>query len=139
MIKSLEMRGYLQKVDGEYLISQKLRDVVDNFSEDEWITSDYREKFSNANIGEPGKMGTESVVVAKMQRFMLTYPEITKQEILDATDAYIQHTSDKKYLKQADYFIFKREGSATEESSVLLTWVEIIRETSNRSSGPKIV
>lgn len=138
MIKSLEMRGYLQRVNDEWLITEKLQDVLNDVQDDSWIEEEYREKFSSSNIGEPGKMGTLSNVIMKMKRFRLTYPNVTKEQILDATDLYISNTSDKKYLKQADYFIFKIEKSG-DEQSLLSVWIEEAKQQDNKSNGSKII
>lgn len=138
MIKSLEMRGYLQKVDNEWLITEKLQDVLNDVNDDSWIEGEYREKFSSANTGEPGKMGTLSNVIMKMKRFMLTYPEVTKELILEATDLYIANMTNRKYLKQADYFIFKIEQSG-DEQSLLSVWVEEAKQQDNKSEGKPII
>jgi hypothetical protein len=139
LIKSLEMRGYLQNVNGEYIVSEKLQETIDEVSDTDWILEEYREKFSYGVTGEAGKMGDSTAVVAKMQRFMLTHPELTKEIILEATDMYIQSVTNTKYLKQADYFIFKKESHSDVETSTLYGWVEELQRQIPKSDGDKII
>lgn len=140
LIKSLEMRGYLQNINGEYIISQKLQETLNEVNDTDWILDEYREKFSYDSTGEAGKMGDASAVVIKMQRFMLTHPELTKEQILEATDMYIQSVTNKKYLKQADYFIFKKESHTdASEVSSLYSWIEEVQRQTPKSTGDAII
>lgn len=140
LIKSLEMRGYLQNVNGEYIISEKLQETIDSVSDTDWILDEYRPKFSSEATGEVGKMGDSTAVLFKMKRFMLANPETTKEEILGATDLYIESVTNKKYLKQADYFIFKKENHTDDsEVSTLSTWIEEYRSQTPKSTGDQMI
>lgn len=140
LIKSLEMRGYIQNVNGEYIISEKLQETIDNVSDTDWILEEYRPRFSSEATGEAGKMGDSTAVVFKMKKFMLSHPEVTKQEILAATDLYIESVTNKKYLKQADYFIFKKESHTDEsEVSTLSIWLEELRNQTPKSTGDQMI
>jgi hypothetical protein len=128
----LESRGYL-KLNGdkisEYEVRQKFLNIL-KLSENEakvaevdsWI-NEYRELFKGK---KPGSMGDRDGVLRKMKKFLETYSEYTKEQILTATKFYIQTQAPSyKYLMQADYLISKEDGIGGVKSKLLSTLDEM--------------
>lgn len=112
----------------------KLRDKISKIVEEssdldfDKFISEYRALFKGTRVGS---MGTSITVNKNMREFMLTYPQYSKEHILKATKAYIESCSSEnyKYLKQADYTIFKNQDfTRTNKTSTLLQWCEEIEE-----------
>jgi len=69
-------------------------------------------------------MGSSISTKKKLQRFMDNNPEITFEEIINASEMYIDSFNDSfKYIKRADYFIYKQNYKG-EETSDLEIWLE---------------
>jgi len=124
------------------LISKNLigRNVIDYetvstvYPETSDFIQDYQELFDKSNIGMPGKKGNAKSVSGKMARWRKDNPEFSEEDILKATSYYLSNT-DKRYVRRADYFIFKRDtGRATEESSELSNWVGELDQNTTDSS-----
>lgn len=97
-------------------------------SEDSWILDEYRKKFLDVvkDTQYMSKTGTPATVIKKMRDFMREYPYYGKDNILAATDLYLETFNELKYLKQADYFISKGNGISKE--STLLIFLEKLGE-----------
>lgn len=81
----------------------------------------FREKFNSLRIGS---MGTLSSVRSKLERWMKNNPDVLFDEILEATQLYIDSLNgDWRYLQRADYFIYK-QNSRKEETSRLSIFIE---------------
>jgi hypothetical protein len=91
-----------------------------------WI-EEFIQKFSAKNIGIPGKANGKTSVIKKMAKF-LADNDYTKEEILGATDLYINTLKKQgsiKYIRDCIYFINKRiEGV---DISDLAKWCEEYR------------
>jgi hypothetical protein len=86
-----------------------------------WIDS-YRELFGKLN---PERKGTKSAVMARMKKFFAEHPEIRKQDVKAATEAYLKTVNDPQYLKSAHKFI--SEGAGYNKVSLLEQWLENIK------------
>lgn len=110
-IQGLQERGFLK--DSATGIS--LRDKTNSlFSSSTNLTlSDFVDKYRSlfpqgVKEGYPFR-GDRVGCMKKLEKFFKNYPDITQQEVLDATKAYIDRHKQKgfTYLKQAHYFIEK--------------------------------
>lgn len=103
---------------------------VDN-STFSWVITEYVALFKNIGKGTHGK---ESI--KRMKKFFATYPDVRKDEVIDATVMYLQNTN-RTYVRNPHYFIFKGSGYAM--TSDLYAWVETLRqerkELENRSNS----
>lgn len=74
---------------------------------------------------KPGAMGAEKACVEKLTRWMMENPDYTFDDILNTARYYIDSLNGiYKYLRRADYFIFKRDGNKREELSDLSAFIE---------------
>ena len=85
-----------------------------------WI-NDYIKKFIEVN---PKKRGNKIAVEKRLKWFIKQY-EVSKKEIMEATDLYLQETN-PKYIREPHYFIKKGRGS--DFISDLYTYILIIRD-----------
>lgn len=88
---------------------------------DDFVTT-YRSLFKGL---KSGSMGYAKAVKIKLNRFMLEN-EVTEEEILKATRAYLNSLENYRYLQQADYFIFKKDAAGA-ESSKLAAFIDELR------------
>jgi hypothetical protein len=89
-----------------------------------WI-EDYRDLFRKLN---PERSGTKSAVMARMKKFFAEHPDVRKQDVRQATEAYLKTVNDPQYLKSAHKFI--SEGTGVNKVSMLEQWVEQVRVSS---------
>lgn len=104
-------------------------DVKQEDVSEEWI-KEYRQLFINAYKPKGGSL---LECKKRMKDFLKEFPDVTKEEIMDATEEYIKNT-DFKYLREAHYFIWKQIGASVKKSDrryYLHEWVERIREEKN--------
>lgn len=138
-LQNLLRRGFIKEEDGLILLEDKGFEVIQNVKnfnddlcddlfkthEDEIpnLVEEYRKLFEGLRLGS---MGSKSSCINKMKKFLKYNPKTTKEEIIKATQTYIDSfKGDYTYLQQADYFINKNEGSRLE------TWIEEIRKNDN--------
>lgn len=81
-------------------IRPSLLTISSNGIED-WI-DEYRKLFHGKKLGA---MGDRSSCITKMQEFMQSNPQYTKEIILNATQRYINGLNNYTYLMKADNFI----------------------------------
>ena len=115
---ALQKLGYL-KIAAEGIV---LRSSCKNLFEEEvtteegvnsWI-NDWRELFpKGVKSGNRPVRGDRRGVLAKMKTFIKNYPDVTKEQIFDATKQYVFDASVKGYqfIICADYFIDKNNNS----------------------------
>lgn len=101
----------------------------------DWVTTEYRKKFSDLN---PIKRGDKQGTITKMKKYFSLHPEVRKDDILRAADTYINNEILSKggnttFLMQADYFISKLVSGSTQ--SKLDMYIEIIKETTDEGEG----
>lgn len=108
--------------------------VNSNSKEIPWI-KEFIVKFSARNIGITAKTTDVGTVQAKMNKFMTKY-KYTKEEILGATDLYIDTLRRKgslTYIRECGYFISKRIDGI--DQSDLANWCEQFKDNGNQSTG----
>jgi hypothetical protein len=112
---------YYSTITNIYFKPELLDDDVES-----WIDS-WRKLFSGK---KPGSMGDRNACVAKMQKFLLQYPDYNKDLIFKATNAYIISLHGNfNFLQQADYFIYKQDpGTKGITNSRLATFCEDIKQ-----------
>ncbi|UCD06987.1 MAG: hypothetical protein JSW41_04085 [Candidatus Aenigmatarchaeota archaeon] len=64
-----------------------------------------------------------ATIEGKLRKFLKKFPNYTREEILQAAEKYVEESrrDNYQYMKTAEYFIFKNEGSTLE------TYCEIIK------------
>lgn len=113
-INILEGKGKLtnKKVD-RAVIEAEIVDFVEK----------YRKLFQGTKIGA---MGDKKGCIDKFITFYQEYPEYANAEIiLRATKLYINSVNDYRYLKQADYFIYKHDLNKNKVSTLATYCAEI--------------
>lgn len=143
-IQNLLRRGFIVEDNGLLILEDKGHEVIANFKEfnenvcDDLfaplendipaIVEEYRKLFDGLKLGS---MGSKTSCLNKMKKFLKLHPKTTKEEIIKATQTYINSLGGNyHYLQQADYFISKtdKDGSA---GSRLETWIEEIKKNDN--------
>lgn len=123
-------------IDNNYILSNGLinKRKLNIISTDELIHSileDYRNKFKNKKTGA---MGDLKAIIKKFKKFFEEYPEYCdKQLIMAATDRYINSCArdNFKYLKQADYVIYKNDNDGGGTKSTLAVFCEEVVNCGN--------
>lgn len=85
----------------------------------EWIKTEYIPLFKTIRSDCGGTVAASTI---KMKKFFASHPDVRKEEVIEATKAYINTVRDPKYLQRAGYFIYKDKDSRLEE------FISIIRE-----------
>lgn len=88
----------------------------------DWVKTEYRNMFKQANTD---KAGNGNDCVRRMKKLFSDYPEIRKEEVIGATQLYINNT-DSNYIRLSHYFIEK--GKGVEKTNDILTWIDRYRE-----------
>lgn len=113
-------------------ITPTLKKTKEDDSLLDWI-DDFRNKFSKKNLGVLGKTTDLKTVNKKLKKFLKEY-DYTKDEILGATDLYVNTMKSKgsiNYIRDCGYFIYKRIDGI--DQSDLANFCEEYRQ--NGSSG----
>ena len=99
-----------------------------------WI-QDYRNLFKGT---KPGAMGDKNACLKKMKKFLIENPEISVKKIFDATESYInsQSYNNFRYMRRADYFIYKDDVNKITTSDLLSRIEEMGEETESRTIDP---
>ena len=103
---------------------------------DSWI-GEYRNLFKGIKIGS---MGDPNACLKKMKIFLKANSKYTKEQIFEATKAYIKNT-EPKYTMQADYFISKVDANkvSTSRLFIWLEQIELVGEITDKSSLNKMI
>jgi len=138
----------------KYILREKSKVLIENSFTDKTVSvkkDSIKKKLSQRYINEavengideyrkqwqglkPGSMGSPKNCKDKLKRWMLENPEYTFENILKAVNIYInQFNGDYRFLQQADYFIFKRDGK--EESSRLSAFIDEIDLVGNKNEN----
>lgn len=115
----LEEKGYIKVIDDTNFdlraksLEFKAEELGENPSSSnlDWI-DEYRLLFKN-KTNATGIMGGKTQCSKKMLDF-IKKNKATKDEILGATELYLDSLQDVRYLQQADYFILKNGNSRLE-------------------------
>jgi len=82
----------------------------------QWVVDEYRMLFMNID-GKRG--GDRKSCVNKMKKFFMTNPEARKEDVINATNVYLDEFADgtksSEFLTHADYFIMKSNRSLLEQ------------------------
>ena len=95
-----------------------------------WV-KEFRDMFKEANLD---RWGTQSTCIERLKTFLKQYPSVTKEEILQATRAYINNTN-RNYIMKSHKFIF--DGAGASRNSTLEEWIEKIREHNQKQENLK--
>ena len=121
-LKALVEREYVSKTGTGWILRVKGLDLINSFNsknikenELEEFVEEYRDIFPKgikSGNGTPIR-GDKQGCYKKMEWFLKTYPEYSKQIILKSTEKYIKDLQSKgyAYVTQADYLIQKDGGS----------------------------
>lgn len=122
-------------------LGEKMLDELEKYSSDEKVSTstqkinkikkeedldwleEWRDLFKDK---KPGGAGNKQGCYKKMKVFLNENPDVTKEEIFAAAEAYFDSLDNLKYMQQADYFISK--GTGQNVSSRLSQWVEYVKE-----------
>lgn len=123
VMDQMKTMGYMEDArlfsakGAEQIVKAKLTSPIS------WI-DEYRELFNRKNTGRSGLTSDILTITKKMTRFQVQFG-YTKDQIMKATRAYIEDgKKDPRFIQEADYFIFKKEGKNNEERSKLAAWCE---------------
>lgn len=84
-------------------------------------------KFTNKNLGISGKTTDQKTVTKKLQKFLEEY-EYTFEEILSATDLYINHlkrSGQINFIRECGYFVYKKIDNV--DQSDLAKWCDELK------------
>jgi hypothetical protein len=96
-----------------------------------WVEYEYCPLFRMA-----GKLPQVRECTERMENFMMNHPEITKEQILAATTAYINNTH-QNFIREPRYFISKQMKDGY--MSDLLCWIDKIKEDDTFIQNSKTV
>jgi hypothetical protein len=115
-----ELESYIS-TEGVSTSTEKV-DKIKKEEDLEWL-EEWRDLFKDK---KPGGAGNKQGCYKKMKVFLKENPDVTKEEIFAAAEAYFESLDSLKYMQQADYFISK--GTGQNVSSRLSQWVEYVKE-----------
>ena len=115
-----ELESYIS-TEGVSTSTEKV-DKIKKEEDLEWL-EEWRDLFKDK---KPGGAGNKQGCYKKMKIFLKENPDVTKEEIFAAAEAYFDSLDSLKYMQQADYFISK--GTGQNVSSRLSQWVEYVKE-----------
>ena len=105
-------------------LGDKMFDITEPEDEIEGFIDNFRKLFRGY---KPSSMGDKKACTKKMAKFYKEYPEYASKEIvLKATKRYIDTLDNYQYLKQADYFIYKQDGSKIDKSLLAVYCEEVV-------------
>lgn len=86
----------------------------------DWVIS-WRNLFKDIR---PDRAGTLNLCLTRMKQFFAKNPHVRREDVLKATQLYLETVTDSAYLTSAHYFIKKDKG--TNEQSKLEEFIEIV-------------
>lgn len=116
-LEMLEDEGYIKISDNGVVLRQVSLDLFKTLVEDnsmDWI-EEWRQLFPlGVKMAGYAVRGDKQNCTKKMKSFMKKYPDFTKEDIFDATRAYIddRRKDNWNYIKLAHYFIEKDGASS---------------------------
>ena len=118
--------GEIQRIHTKYLVRNSVGGLdckykIFNFEPEPVKTIDFVDLAEKVRVKfkgiRPLSMGDKADCVAKMKRFIKEYPQYTEEDILKATDRYIEITP-PVYIRRANYFIYKHTNKGEEISTL---------------------
>lgn len=97
----------------------------------DWV-AEWNDKFAQIN---PIRKAATKSVMTRMKAFFAEYPDVRKEEVIEATKMYFRSLNHKDYLISPHYFISK--GVGRDRTSALMGWVEKLREVEKQSAEAK--
>jgi hypothetical protein len=91
-----------------------------------WI-SNYMKLFGDIN---PERKGTKSACMSRMKKFFAEHPEVRKQDVKNAVEAYLKTVSDPQYLKSSHKFIY--DGAGFNKVSMLEQYIEQLKASGSK-------
>ena len=95
----------VNKIGSKKIVKKSNRVILDGLDE---FLLEYRNLWKGLKVGA---MGSNETCKEKIIKWMTNNPSYSKEDILKASKIYLNSLNDYKYLKQADNFIYKREGN----------------------------
>lgn len=140
-----------RSVDGEVTIRKMGKDLIKDFQIDKYVVGsrtyskttkksprklnddvltnlkDYRAVFKGLKAGS---MGDPKACREKLSRWLDENPEYSMKEVINAAKVYVNSVNDVRFLRRADYFIYKKENNGEEIStlSAIIDDVDIQKE-----------
>lgn len=74
----------------------------------EWVV-EWMDLFKEVN---PERRGVKADVLRRMKKFFMNNPSIRKDEVFEATKAYLRSVSDPRYCKKSHKFIYEIDNSS---------------------------
>lgn len=93
-----------------------------------WI-AEWMKPFGQIN---PERRGNLSEVVPRMKKFFAENPDVRKEDVYKARDAYFKTLTNPQYMMEPHYFITK--GTGIQKTSTLLKWVTNTRDSNNTTN-----
>lgn len=106
-------------------VKEKLADAKVALTIEPNFLSTFINKFNKQNIGLSGKTTDKNTVLKKLIKFFKEYPDYSTNDVLEATDLYINDLRSKgslMYIRECGYFISKKVDGV--DQSDLAKWCE---------------
>lgn len=127
LIKKIFLSRIVENLNGSLIWNIALfEDMINKF---EWV-KEYRNAFRKINK-ERG--GTLKACIDRFKKFLFENPDVTIDEIRDATKLYLKSVTNPEYLISAHYFISK--GKGVDKVNSLEAWIEIVRENNSKDNN----
>lgn len=120
-------------IDDEFVTDEGMKLLNSEFGNLDTLTATILEQWSNYQT----KSTTFAHLRALLEWFMRNYPEVTTEEIAQASQSYLESVLNKTYLMMLKNFIRKKDDFQDIESE-LFKWVEINRSTGGFNSNYEI-
>lgn len=129
LLKKIYLTNIIEDDKGIIIWNTPLfEDIVNKF---EWV-KDYRNAFRSKNK-ERG--GTLKACIERFRKFFFENPDVTLEEVKQATNLYLNSVTNYEYLTSAHYFISK--GKGVDKVNSLEAWIEIVRENNQKDINRK--
>lgn len=124
LIEKINRSGIISFDDGTKTIQWNIPLFDEQVTGFEWVKNEYLQLFRERN---KDKVGGVKDTIARMKKFFATYPEIRKDDVIEATKMYLKSVNNSTYIIMSHYFISK--GSGSDRTQNLLHWVERYKES----------
>ena len=156
-LSNLEEKGYIKIIPDRIILRNKALELFNTVEDNDFkiiklgsrkvkvtnnvieLVGEYRSLFPKNILsgGHPVK-GNQAACFVRMQEFKNSNPQITNEQILKATKAYVneRRMNNYAYMKTANYFIYK------DSESILLSYIENIddmEETSDNGTNESTI
>lgn len=136
---TLEKKGLVKLNEEEFVVRDKGQELIDLFKIESFNTKTRRikkiVKASSRRITDDikdhlkeyrgvfkglkaGAMGDPTACREKLSRWFENNPEYTMKDVINAAKTYVNSVNDIRYLRRADYFIYKKEQNGEEVSTL---------------------